>query len=338
MVNLKSEFAYPYYSNHFEVIHGEYPSNVSFSELVKVTQDGKVIECFTSLVGEVIHAPLISTVNVDANQLKFILEVIDQLGMIDLCMAIGSTMITGKSLQELIWDKVDNKLVPIKFIPRNAEILHYQFVNPNIGIRPVLWLRGQYHPVPARKMLITNYWTIPNMDPNGQGLGEALLPYVELRSQALQDWAKFSSTYAEPTRVGHYPINASDNEITEFNKFIQALGKARGVTLPEGFTIEFINPPTSTAGVQDKFYNVVNQGINLLILGETTSGLQHTGTSTKDLVSRTIRKVRAQILATLITKTLNSTIVKWVSELHFPNRPVPHLQFDFSDEEQEKKE
>ena len=82
----------------------------------------------------------------------------------------------------------------------------------------------------------------------------------------------------------------------------------------------------------------MNQGINLLILGETTSGLQHTGTSTKDLVSRTIRKVRAQILATLITKTLNSTIVKWVSELHFPNRPVPHLQFDFSDEEQEKEE
>ena len=203
IVNLKSEFAYPYYSNHFEVIHGEYPSNVSFSELVKVTQDGKVIECFTSLVGEVIHAPLISTVNVDANQLKFILEVIDQLGMIDLCMAIGSTMITGKSLQELIWDKVDNKLVPIKFIPRNAEILHYKFVNPNIGIQPVLWLRGQYHPVPARKMLITNYWTIPNMDPNGQGLGEALLPYVESRSQALQDWAKFSSTYAEPTRVVH---------------------------------------------------------------------------------------------------------------------------------------
>lgn len=329
MVDLKSEFAYPYYSSQYGVISGVYPNNVPFSELIKVTYDGKVIECFTSLVGEVTHTPLISTTQVDQKHLDLILGVIRDLGLIDLGLAIGSSMLTGKALQEIVWDKVDGRLLPVRFIPRDASILQYKFDSPAKGVEPVLWLRGQYHPIPARKMLISNYWTIPNTDPNGQGLGEVLLPYVNLRSQALQDWAKFSSTFAEPTRIGYYPLNASDAEITEFNRFIAAMGQARGATLPDGFRVEFIDPPAITSSLQDKFYNVVNQEISLLILGESTSGLQHTGTSTKDLVSIGIRRIRAQLLANLITDTLNQTIVKWVTELHYPGKTQPMLQFDF---------
>lgn len=332
MVNLKLEFAYPYYSNQYGIISGAYPDNVPFSELVKVTEDSKVIECFTSLIGEVLHAPLVATTETDKSHLNLITSVIQDLGMLDLCMAIGSTLITGKSFQEIIWDKVGNMLLPVRFIPRDASILHYRFTDPRTGIEPLLWLRGQYHKVPRRKIMITNYWSIPNTDPNGQGLGEALLPYVKLREQALQDWAKFSSTFAEPTRIGYYPLNASDSEIIEFNRFIAAMGQARGATLPEGFTVEFIDPPNVTSGLQDKFYNVVNQEINLLILGESTSGVQHTGTSTKDLISIGIRRIRAEILANLVTRTLNNTIVKWISELHFPSRPIPKLKFEFPED------
>jgi hypothetical protein len=333
MVDLKTEFAYPYYSNQYGIISGIYPDSVPFSELENVSQDAKVIECFTSLVGEILHVPLSPINKVDKKQLDLIKSVLDSLGMIELCMAIGSTMVTGKSLQELVWDKIDGKLVPVKFLPRDAGILHYRFNNPRTGVEPVLWLRGSYHPIPARKMLISNYWTIPNTDPNGQGLGEALLPYVRLRTQALKDWSKFSSTYAEPTRIGYYPLNASDGEISEFNKFIAAMGQARGATIPDGFRVEFIDPPSVTSGLQDKFFNVVNQEISLLILGEATSGKQHTGTSTKDTVSIGIRRVRAELLANLVAKTLNKTIVKWVSELNYPGKTLPELKFMFDTKE-----
>lgn len=332
MVNLKLEFAYPYYSNQYGIISGVYPDNVPFSELVKVTEDGKVIECYTSLIGEVLHAPLVPTTETDKSHLGLVKSVIQDLGMIDLCMAIGSALITGKSLQEVVWGKVGNMLLPVRFIPRDASILHYRFTDPRTGVEPVLWLRGKHHKIPSRKIMITNYWSIPNTDPNGQGLGETLLPYVKLREQALQDWAKFSSTFAEPTRIGYYPINAADSEITEFNRFIAAMGQARGAALPEGFNVTFIDPPTVSSGLQDKFYNVVNQEINLLILGESTSGVQHTGTSTKDLISIGIRRIRAEILANLITQTLNNTVVKWVSELHFPGKPIPKLKFEFPED------
>lgn len=332
MVNLKLEFAYPYYSDQYSIISGAYPNNVSFRDLVRVTEDSKVIECFTSLVGEVLHAPLVSTTDIDKSHFDLVKNVIQDLGIIELCTTIGSTLITGKSFQELVWDKVGNMLLPVKFIPRDASILHYRFTDPKTGIEPVLWLRGRYHEIPSRKMMITSYWSVPNTDPNGQGLGEALLPYVKLRAQALQDWAKFSSTFAEPTRIGYYPLNASDSEITEFNRFIAAMGQARGATLPEGFNVNFIDPPTVTSGLQETFYKVVNQEINLLILGESTSGVQHTGTSTKDLISIGIRRIRAEILANLVTRTLNNTIVKWISELHYPGKPIPKLKFEFPDD------
>jgi phage gp29-like protein len=332
---LKSEVAYPYYPGKYS-LYPEYTNLTSEAELRQVLFDGKVIECLQSLLGELLQYPLSNLEPKSGkDQLETVMQVTDSLDLNHIALSVASAMITGYSVSELVWGKVGDKLLPTKLLPRDLEVLRYQFSDPTRGVVPYLWVRGQEIAIPPRKFIITRYWSIPNSDPYGNGLGEALYPLVKLRGQAILDWGKFSSTYAEPVRVGTYPVNASDEEIQQFNKFIQALGTARAVTLPEGFTVEYIDPPKSTTGLQADLYNTINQDISLLILGEATAGKTDPGNKAKDTVSADLRSTRAKMLGRLLTDTLNTTLVTWIQQLNYPLLPPCKLAFDYGQVERQ---
>ena len=311
-------------------MYPEYTNLGTLEELKLVLSDGKVIECVQSLLGELITRPLENT-NAKASKAQYdlLMETLEKVGLIELCMGLASTLLMGNSIHEVVWEKVANtgQLLPKRVVLRDNAILRFRFESPSQGVLPYLWVRGKEFDIPPRKFIIARYWTIPNSDPYGNGLGEALYPLVMLRSQAIQDWGKFSSTYAEPVRVGTYPVNASDAEVAAFNGFVQALGKARAVTLPEGFKVDYVDPPKSTTGLQKDLYESINQDISLLILGEATAGKTDPGNKAKDQVSSSLRDVKAHLLGKLLTDTLNTTLVKWIQELNFPNEEPCHLDF-----------
>ena len=107
------------------------------------------------------------------------------------------------------------------------------------------------------------------------------------------------------------------------------MGTARAVTLPEGFTVEYVDPPKSTTGLQADLYNTINSDISLLILGEATAGKTDPGNRAKDTVSADLRSTRAKMLGRLITDTLNQTLVTWVQHLNYPGLPPCKLAFNF---------
>lgn len=326
---LKSEVAYPYYPGRYS-IYPEYTNLTSIAELKLVLYDGKVIECLQSLLGELLQYPLSNLESGSGKeQYDTLTQVLNSLDFYHIALSMASAMITGYSISELVWGKVGTKLLPTKLIPRDLEVLRYRFSDPTTGVVPYLWVRGYEVDLAPRKFIVTRYWSIPNSDPYGNGLGEALYPLVKLRGQAIQDWGKFSSTYAEPVRVGTYPVNASDEEIQAFNGFITALGTARAVTLPEGFTVQYVDPPKSTTGLQADLYSTINSDISLLILGEATAGKTEPGNRAKDNVSADLRVTRAKLLGRLITDTLNQTLVLWVQQLNYPSLPPCQLAFNF---------
>lgn len=327
MTILKSEVAYPWYPGRFG-LSPEYTNVSSEADLREVMADGKVIECLQSLLGGLSNMELVNTESkAGKKQEDTVLQVIKDLDLIHITMSLASTLIMGRSIHEVVWDKRNNQLLPARFITRDVEILRYRWENPKRGIVPYIWVRGEEFELGNRKFVTARYWSIPNSDPYGNGLGEALYPLVRLRQQALIDWGKFSSTYAEPVRVGTYPNNASDAEIAAFNGFIRALGTARGVTLPEGFKVDYIDPPTATTGLQRDLYEVINEDIALLILGENTAGKSQPGNRAKDEVSETLRDIRVKFLGQLVADTLNATLCTWIKELNYPSKPQCKLEF-----------
>lgn len=326
---MKTEIAYPYYAGS---VSPQYTTGLDYTRIAEVLTDPRVIECLTSLLCEVLKHPLVPREpKYNQDYYDTVSKVLYQLDYIRLAMTISAAYITGRSPIEVIWGDQDGMVLPQRFIPRPGDALYYRWDNSRDGYYPVIWARGKEFSVSdyPRQFIIAHYWAIPNGDPYGNGLAESLYPLVQVRGRALEDWAKYSSVYSEPTRVGHYPNTAADAEIVQFNEFVNKMGRARAVTLPDGFNVEYINPPSGSEGTQSNLYATVSQDISLLILGEGTAGRQHVGgTATQDEVSEGLRGSRAYLLGSLIASTISRTISRWVGELNFPGEPPLELTFD----------
>lgn len=326
---MKTEIAYPHYPGY---VQPTLSRGLTYEQIEGVLSDPRVVECLTGLLSEVLKHPLVPRdKEYNKEYYKLVMDSLHHLNYVRLVMTIAASYITGRSVAELVWeDNAEGQVVPAKFIPRPGEYLLYKWDNASDGYYPLIWARGNEYRVDRypRQFIIAHYWAIPNSDPYGNGLAECLYPLIQARGRALEDWVKYSSTYAEPTRVGHYPMTASDDEIAMFNGFINRLGSARAVTLPEGFQVTYINPPAAT-GTQSDLYDRVSQDISLLINGEGTAGRQHIGgTATQDEVSSDLRGSRAYLLGSLISHTISQTISRWVGELNFPKEPPLELTYD----------
>lgn len=326
---MKTEIAYPHYPGY---VQPTFSRGLNYEQIEGVLYDPRVVECLTGLLSEVLKHPLVPRdKKFNQDYYSLVMDSLHHLNYVRLVMTIAAAYITGRSVSEVVWEDKDGKVVPAKFIPRPGEYLIYKWDTASEGFYPVIFARGTEHRVDKypRQFIISHYWAIPNADPYGNGLAECLYPLIQARGRALEDWVKYSSTYAEPTRVGHYPNSASDEEIVMFNGFINRLGSARAVTLPEGFQVTYINPPPTTGATQSDLYDRVSQDISLLINGEGTAGRQHVGgTATQDEVSSDLRGSRAYLLGSLISHTISSTISRWIGELNFPNEPPLELTYD----------
>lgn len=319
---MKTELAYPHYPGY---VQPSFNRGLTYQQIENVLSDPRVIECVTGLLSEVLKHPLVpADTKFNQDYYDTVIKALERVGYIRLAITLAATLITGRSVNELLWGDVEGQLVPTKFLPRPGDSLLYKWDNPRDGYYPLVWARGSEYRTDQypRQFIIAHYWAIPNDDPYGNGLAEPLYPLVQARGRALEDWVKYSSTYAEPTRIGHFPVNAPDGEIEQFNGFINMLGSARAVTLPEGYTVDYINPPSNGTNSQKELYDSVTQDISLLIQGEGTAGRQHVGgTATQDEVSQDLRGSRAYLLGSLISDCISNTIAKWIGELNYPSEP-----------------
>lgn len=324
-----TEVAYPHYPGY---VYPLLSRGISFLQIEAVLADPRVVEGLTSLLSEVLKHPLVPRAKkYNPEYYETVMDSLRRLNYIRVAMTIAATYITGRTINELLWGDLDGKVVPVKFLPRPGESLIYKWETPEEGYYPVVWARGVEHRPSdyPRQFIIAHYWAVPDSDPYGNGLAESLYQLVVAGGRAMEDWVKYNSTYAEPTRVGHYPVDAADEEIEQFNMFINKLGSARAVTVPKGFEITYINPPSNSGSSQKELYDTMTQAISLLIMGENTAGKQHTGgTATQDVVSSTLRGSRAYLLGSLIADTISSTISKWIGELNFPSEPPLELTYD----------
>lgn len=302
----------------------------SLQELELLLADGKIIECLTSISGEILRFPW----KISTNNQKLAdtcTTVIGQKGILMLALEIARALIMGLSAHEIVWRKYpDGLILPSDIILRESSIIRYKYLNNKM----TTWIDipgKTLSKAGPRKWMISKFWSIPNTDPYGNGLGEALAPFVDVRSQGLLDMSRVSSDGAEPVRIGYYPVTASDSEIMEFDKLVKDFGRAKSVTIPEGFTIETQTKISDNGHkVSLDLFEQANREISMIILGEATAGqATSNGSYSKDSISLSLRVTRSIMLAKLIEHTLNTTLLPWIRDLNYPGADNPVLEFTF---------
>jgi len=305
----------------------------SVDELERILQDGKVIECLLSLSSQIVHMGW-EVISQNPNQKEICQKILDDKGLTVLAMEMSRILILGMCVHELVYER-DSKgfTVPKNIILRENSIIEYEYKNGQM--LAMLTLPGKLPtPITPRKWMISRYWSIPNTDPYGNGLGEALAPFVYVRSRAISHLDAISEEKVIPTRIGYYPATASDTEILDFFGMVKNLSKAKSMVLPESYKVdEFGRTGDKAYETSQSLFEKCNQEISMIILGENTAGQGLiTGAYAKDAISMSLRLARSQLFAKLVEFYVNRTLFKWIQELNFPNEEPAKLNFKIREE------
>ena len=183
--------------------------------------------------------------------------------------------------------------------------------------------------LPPRKFVPFRFWTQANGDPFGCGLGRILYPLVKFKRRALESQLLYSDRFANPTAVAKAPLSATVAEIDTLYGHLSNLSQETALVMPEGYELEFVNPG-GTPETFEKLRDSLVRDITLLIAAEDEAGSQGAGSKASSEVAQGVRTARAQDISELISRKLNTTLVRWIVDLNFgTNVKAPRLYRDF---------
>jgi phage gp29-like protein len=133
--------------------------------------------------------------------------------------------------------------------------------------------------------------------------------------------------------VATAPLSATTSEIDTLYDHLTNLSQETALILPEGYSLEFINPQGSPETFSQLRDSLIKE-INMLISGEDETGNAEAGSRASSEVAQNVRQIRAQELSELLCATLNETIVRWIVDLNFGSSVVsPTVRRNFVTED-----
>lgn len=307
--------------------------------------DSTVQANMIKLVQEIISRRLIVTPASDSpKDMKVHQEVerqLSHLNMDDVFRKMAEAYISGHSPVEVMWRKTKKGVVEAYDLrprdPRRFVFTPAEYEEGGFSMRLLTMedpMKGIE--IPPRKIISFRYWVNNNGDPYGSGLGRILYFLVKVKRRVLESEVLYTDRYATPTAVATAPLSSTQEEVDAVYELVTNLSQETAAILPEGWTLDFINPASS----QESFSSLrefLTKEISLLVAGEDEAGSAEAGSRASSEVAQDVRTRKALELSELICFTLEKTLIQWIVELNFGiGVEVPKLSRDFPLEEPSK--
>lgn len=256
-------------------------------------------------------------------------------GFDSLTKALGLAYMIGRQPAEIMWaiDK-DGKPYPKAVMPKDARRFEYH-IDANGKIYPKLLTGANTDGMflPPRKFIFHTFWAVPSDDPYGLGIARNIYYPVQWKREIFTYWLTTIDKYAQPISIGKAPASATDDEIAQFKEFLVNISAETAVALPDGFELSFESAnPTSATEMFLQLIETLDKYISLAILGEAVTGEQ-VGSglgSQQEVISNSIRIMKAKAVSDGINATLNNTLIKWAVQYRWgANAPLPKVKRDF---------
>lgn len=253
---------------------------------------------------------------------------------------ISESLILGMSAGEICWTRQGKYVVPSEIKIRDPR--RFLFVmNPDGSVSPRLITTAspvEGIPLPLRSMIIHRHWAYSSFaDPYGSGLGRQIYSLCDFRRTLLSFWLQYADKHTTPTALGKFELGTPPEEVDALFTSLQRLGQETSIVMPEGMTIDMIRSEGNPQ-VYTELISYIDQQIAFLICGETTVGQETgaVGSYARDQIADSVRMRKAKAFSEELDETLNSTLIRWIVELNFPNAGIPRLQRNFNDLEQKE--
>ena len=236
------------------------------------------------------------------------------------CMGLLDAINKGYAVGELMWALLDGIVV--------SEIRMRDQIRFTFGEDYELRLKTQQdmlkgEPMPDRKFIVHSLGA-KDGNPYGSGLGSKLFWPVWFKRQGITFWLTFLDKFGSPTAVGEYPAGTTPNDQQTLLDALSAISQDAGVVVPQGMVIKLLEAQRGGQAGYEQMCRYMDEQIAYCILGEAPNVKGSGGQAASAAITRNeVRLELTQYDSDMLSATLNSTVVKWITEFNVPGAKPP---------------
>lgn len=187
--------------------------------------------------------------------------------------------------------------------------------------------------LPDRKFLVTLFNATDDR-PYGRGLDERVYWYWWFKKNNLKFWVMHNEKFGAPTVVAKHAPGLSSVERDRLLEVISSLQADAGVTLPEGVTLELLEPlRRGSADTYRDMANWLNEEISRAVLGQTLTVSEGSrgGSMALGRVHDAVRMDYIRSDAQTLMGVLNGQLIRWMMDFNFgPGAAAPRWVVDLT--------
>jgi phage gp29-like protein len=243
-------------------------------------------------------------------------------------MAGLTAIVTGFSVQELLWNPVtiDGRgwVLPTRILYKRPG----RFVFTKDRELRLLTRQAMMDgvPVPDRKFVVVRNNAHLTEDPYGLGVGHALWWYAFFKRKGMAWWLIHAEKFASPTPMTKYPPNSDQAQINAALAAARKIALEAAVAIPSGMELELLEAKRSGDAGYQKLLDYFDRMASIAILGETlTTHIGDTGSKAAASVHNDVREDICDADCDLLAEAHNATLFRWIIEANMPGAEPPKV-------------
>nr|DAI22387.1 MAG TPA: portal [Caudoviricetes sp.] len=162
-------------------------------------------------------------------------------------------------------------------------------------------------------------------EPYGIGLAHWLYWASMFKRNGVKFWLIFLEKFGMPTALGRYPKNASPTDQQKLLESLYAIQADSGIVLPEGMPIELLSAERSGTGDYKALYDTMNETIQRVVLGQTSSSGGTAGRLGNDDLQEKVLESIIKADSDVICESFNRGPIAWLTAMNFANAKPPRV-------------
>ena len=196
---------------------------------------------------------------------------------------------------------------------------------PDMSLRLKTFAQPQGEKLPEKK-----FWTFAtgsdhDDEPYGLGLAHWLYWPVYFKRSGVKFWLIFLEKFGSPTALGKFQPGTPKEDQDKLLVALQAIQTDSAIIIPDSMTAELLEATRGGTADYTSLYDRMDAAIARATLGQTASTQGTPGKLGNDALQGSVRDDIVRADADLICMSINTTIVKWLTEWNFPGAALPQV-------------
>ncbi|QIM63700.1 portal protein [Pasteurellaceae bacterium Orientalotternb1] len=170
-------------------------------------------------------------------------------------------------------------------------------------------------------------------EPYGIGLAHWLYWLSYFKRNGVKFWLIFLEKFGMPTALGRYPKNTSEPDQEKLLEALYAIQSDSGIIVPTDMPVELLSATRSGTADYKALWDTMNDGIQRVVLGQTTSSGGTAGRLGNDDLQEKVLDFIIKADADVICESFNRGPVAWLTKMNFANANPPRVYRVFDEPE-----